>query len=56
MTRLTKELEKYLGPSTGDLRARVGMHSGPITAGVLRGNVTGFAQDAHALSMQQLLF
>jgi 3'5'-cyclic nucleotide phosphodiesterase/Adenylate and Guanylate cyclase catalytic domain len=26
-----------LGPSTGDLRARCGLHSGPVTAGVLRG-------------------
>jgi len=26
-----------LGPSTGDLKARVGLHSGQVTAGVLRG-------------------
>ena len=29
MNKLTKELEVVLGPSTGDLQARVGLHSGP---------------------------
>lgn len=42
MSKLTKELERYLGPSTGDLRARVGLHSGPVTAGVLRGEKARF--------------
>lgn len=37
MTHLVQELEVYLGPSTSDLKARVGIHSGPVTAGVLRG-------------------
>lgn len=37
MSRRTKELEIVLGPSTGDLTARVGLHSGAVTAGVLRG-------------------
>ena len=37
MHRRTKELETTLGPSTGDLTVRIGMHSGAITAGVLRG-------------------
>jgi class 3 adenylate cyclase len=37
MNTVVKELEVTLGPSTGDLRARVGLHSGPVTAGVLRG-------------------
>lgn len=32
-----KKLETTLGPDTGDLALRVGMHSGPVTAGVLRG-------------------
>jgi class 3 adenylate cyclase len=27
-SRITKQLEPQLGPSTGDLQARVGMHSG----------------------------
>jgi hypothetical protein len=34
--RLFKELEVSLGPSTGDLSVRIGLHSGPVTAGVLR--------------------
>jgi hypothetical protein len=34
---LVKELEWELGPGTGDLRLRTGLHSGPVTAGVLRG-------------------
>jgi Adenylate and Guanylate cyclase catalytic domain len=38
MKSLTKELEVVLGPDTGDLALRVGMHSGPVTAGVLRGS------------------
>jgi len=33
---LTKKLEVRLGPDTGDLAFRVGLHSGPVTAGVLR--------------------
>lgn len=28
-----RRLEITLGPSTGDLQARVGLHSGPVTAG-----------------------
>ena len=42
MSRLTKELETTLGPDTGDLQARVGLHSGPVTAGVLRGEKARF--------------
>ena len=42
MAQLTRELEIFLGPSTGDLKARVGLHSGPVTAGVLRGEKARF--------------
>jgi len=42
MSRLAAELEVYLGPSTGDLQARIGLHSGPVTAGVLRGEKARF--------------
>lgn len=38
----SKNLELTLGPETGDLRIRVGLHSGPITAGVLRGERSRF--------------
>lgn len=37
-----QRLEVSLGPSTGDLKARVGLHSGPVTAGVLLGMKTRF--------------
>ena len=35
---LVMGLEKSLGPGTGDLDIRVGLHSGPVVAGVLRGD------------------
>jgi class 3 adenylate cyclase len=37
MRSLTKKLEVTLGPDTGELSLRIGMHSGPVTGGVLRG-------------------
>ena len=39
---LTKKLEVALGPDTGDLCMRIGLHSGPVTAGVLRGERSRF--------------
>jgi hypothetical protein len=39
---LVRKLEVTLGPDTGDLAIRVGMHSGPVTAGVLRGERARF--------------
>ena len=39
---LAKQLEITLGPDTGDLAMRVGLHSGPVTAGVLRGDKSRF--------------
>ena len=41
-SRLTKQLEVQLGPSTAELQARVGLHSGPVTGGVLRGDKARF--------------
>ena len=37
MSIVASRLETKLGPDTGDLALRVDMHSGPVTAGVLRG-------------------
>ena len=42
MNLMTKNLEITLGPGTGDLSLRIGMHSGPVTAGVLRGERARF--------------
>ena len=42
MTELTREMEVSLGPDTGDLQLRVGLHSGPVTAGVLKGEQARF--------------
>jgi hypothetical protein len=39
---LSSQLEVLLGPDTGDLAIRVGLHSGPVTAGVLRGEKSRF--------------
>jgi class 3 adenylate cyclase len=40
--KLTRKLEVSLGPDTGDLTLRIGMHSGPVTGGVLRGERARF--------------
>jgi class 3 adenylate cyclase len=36
MNSITTELESKLGPGTSDLALRIGLHSGAVTAGVLR--------------------
>jgi class 3 adenylate cyclase len=42
MTITSKRLERSLGPGTADLALRVGLHSGPTIAGVLRGEKARF--------------
>ena len=42
MDTLTNELAQTLGDDTKDLQLRVGLHSGPVTAGVLRGDRSRF--------------
>ena len=39
---LCSALESTLGPETGELKLRIGFHSGPVTAGVLRGQKSRF--------------
>lgn len=39
---ITSELEVSLGPDTGELGMRFGLHSGPVTAGVLKGDRARF--------------
>ena len=42
MGEITKELEVTLGPDTNDLSMRFGLHSGSVTAGVLKGDRARF--------------
>eukprot|EP00980_Cylindrotheca_fusiformis_P024698 scaffold12306_cov109-Cylindrotheca_fusiformis.AAC.1 len=42
MNETTLKLEVLLGPDTSDLELRVGIHSGQVTAGVLRGERSRF--------------
>ncbi|KAL7566017.1 hypothetical protein ACA910_011036 [Epithemia clementina (nom. ined.)] len=42
MDVVVKRLEKSLGPDTGDLKMRFGLHSGPVTGGVLAGERSRF--------------
>ena len=42
LPKVVLKLERILGPGTGDLGMRFGMHSGPVTAGVLRGEKARF--------------
>jgi class 3 adenylate cyclase len=42
MQKVSRALETSLGPDTGDLTLRIGLHSGPVTAGVLRGERARF--------------
>lgn len=42
MHHVTKNLELSLGPDTTDLDIRIGLHSGAVTAGVLRGERARF--------------
>lgn len=42
MKEMTVDLSKTLGPDTADLDLRIGIHSGPVTAGVLRGDNARF--------------
>jgi class 3 adenylate cyclase len=39
---VTKKLELTLGPETGDLALRIGLHSGPVTAGTFSKEKTIF--------------
>ena len=42
MARISVELESELGPDTSELALRGGLHSGPVVAGVLRGEKSRF--------------
>jgi class 3 adenylate cyclase len=42
VVEVLRDLEMTLGPDTGELAMRFGIHSGPVTAGVLRGDRARF--------------
>ena len=42
MREVVQGLDKMLGPGTSELGIRIGLHSGPVTAGVLRGDKARF--------------
>ena len=42
MSQIVRKVSDKLGPETADLQFRVGCHSGPVTAGVLRGQKSRF--------------
>jgi class 3 adenylate cyclase len=42
MHEVTRQLEVELGPDTTELGLRIGLHSGPVVAGVLRGDKSRF--------------
>ena len=55
---LTKRLEANLGPGTASLGMRFGLHSGPVTAGVLRGEKSRFqlfGDTIHVVSITLIL-
>lgn len=47
------ELEKTLGPETGDIDLRIGLHSGAVTAGVLRGDKGRFQLFGNTFNITQ---
>ncbi|CAB9506494.1 Receptor-type guanylate cyclase gcy [Seminavis robusta] len=51
MTELCHDLESTFGPDTADLRMRIGLNSGPVTAGVLRGEKGRFQLFGDTMNM-----
>jgi class 3 adenylate cyclase len=49
--KVSNRLEIALGPDTADLSLRMGLHSGPVTAGVLRGERARFQLFGDAMNM-----
>ena len=54
--KVTRDLEVHLGPETGDLAMRLGLHSGPVTAGVLRGEKSRFQLFGDTMNMSKFCF
>lgn len=49
---IVNQLERSLGPDTGDLGIRLGIHSGAVTSGVLRGDK---GRVSHGAACKELL-
>ncbi|CAB9511914.1 Receptor-type guanylate cyclase gcy [Seminavis robusta] len=54
-SRLTKKLEIKLGPDTGDLQIRIGLNSGMVTAGVLRGDRARFQLFGATVTLAEMM-
>ena len=50
-----KRLELILGPDAADLQLRIGIHSGPVTAGVLRGERARFQLFGDTMNLASLV-
>ena len=55
MSLVVRDLSETLGEDTADLQLRVGLHSGPVTAGVLRGGKTVLSVTVRAMVTQPML-
>lgn len=53
--KIVLKLDEELGPGTADLGLRTGLHSGPVTAGVIRGERVSFFQQSTATSCSILI-
>lgn len=55
MNHVSKKLELMFGPDTGELTIRVGIHSGPVTGGFLRGKGARFQLFGDTMSTASLI-
>ena len=52
MLKVVRQMEVWLGPDTGDLSMKIGLHSGPVTGGVLRGERARFQLFGDTVSLR----
>ena len=55
MNQVTERLVLDLGPDTNNLKLRIGLHSGPVVAGVLRGDKSRFQLFGDTMTMANLM-
>jgi hypothetical protein len=56
MHEVTRQLEVELGPDTTELGLRIGLHSGPVVAGVLRGDKSRFQLFGDTVSISHVSY